>query len=235
MLDLILEAKVRPDLQNEDSSFNCELCGEVLVAKNIQANRTNNIKTQFNHETEKYLNLLTACISKVHEAQRQAVLQEERRLKFGSNEPGSKIQQYKAKAITHMNQDGGAGGGKLVLPHLARFNVGKDNLGADGKPSLAPLAHLQNSRGVMSLDPEAFKRELEIQRKVEERVQRERKEEEQEDPTDKIRVMVKGEAKLLDDVDSDDFEEMTEAEYKQYIELTRQHEDLFMDADSFPP
>merc|ERR1719228_123855 len=77
-------------------------------AKKIGENRMNSLKQQFNYQTEDYLALLMSCIQKVFEEQRRAVLEEERRAKFGTSGSPAKIQQYKAKAITHMNNNAGS-------------------------------------------------------------------------------------------------------------------------------
>jgi len=222
MLDLILESKVRPDLRNEDSTFNCEECGDVLEAKKIGENRMNSLKQQFNYQTEDYLALLMNCIQKVFEEQRRAVLEEERRAKFGTSDSPIKIQQYKAKAITHMNNNTGGSEGKALLPHLARF--GKSTTAENGSTVNLPLidGFKKQKIVVKEVDPVAIELQLEIQRKVEKDFLKEKKKEAAavEVEAGKMCVMVQGQKKRVDELSDEDFERMTEEEYEAYNQIT---------------
>jgi len=223
MLDLILESKVRPDLRNKDSTFNCEECGEVLEAKKIGENRMNSLKQQFNYQTEDYLALLMNCIQKVFEEQRRAVIEEERRAKFGTSDSPVKIQQYKAKAITHMNNNAASSDGKALLPHLARF--GKSAAAEDGTRVNLPLIDEGVKRQkivVREIDPVAIELELEIQRKVEQDFLKDKKKQESavELEAGKMCVMVQGKQKRVDELSDEDFERMTEIEYEAYNQIT---------------
>lgn len=225
MLDLILESKVRPDLRNKDSTFNCEECGDVLVAKKLGENRMNSLKQLFNFQTEDYLGLLMNCIQKVFEEQRRAVLEDERRAKFGTKgNNASKIQQYKVKSITHMNNSQAAEG-KSLLPRLARFK--NPSTTADGGAIDLPLIDggVSKKRKVAvsrEIDPVAIEIELDIQRKVEKEYAKEKKEQEvtAELEIGKTCVMVQGKQKRIDELSDDDFERMTEKEYENYNNIT---------------